>query len=140
MADDKNQQDPWLGEPASDAAGTARVTGHSPGLEQRLADNLVQELLAEQRRKRRWGIFFKSLAFIYLFALLFTLWPDQDAVEGVGVGKHTALIQIRGVIADDAEASADNIITGLQSAFKSSNTQAAAVRCRPAMSLMKSTG
>lgn len=83
--------------------------------------------ITEQRRARRWSIFFKFLFFAYLFALLFAAKPnwykfekDEDS-EGTG-NKHTAIIEIKGTIAADGEASADNIISGLRAAFKDKDT------------------
>ena len=82
---------------------------------------LEKTLLAgvqEQRRARRWGIFFKSLTFLYLLTLLFLFTPLMDvertATKGSG---YTALIDVQGVIADKEAASADNLITSLQAAF-----------------------
>jgi len=100
--------------------------GHQPpehptrqvaGWQRRVIDNFAYAALDEQRRARRWGIFFKLLAFAYLFALLLVYRPG--GIGGImAPGKHTALIDVRGVIADDAEASADNIVSGLRAAFE----------------------
>lgn len=81
----------------------------------------------EQRRARHWGIFFKLLLFIYLFALLFIAmgwWGKKDG----GPSKHTALVEVRGVIGPEGSASADNVMTGLQDAFKDKRTQGIIVR------------
>src|SRR5690554_8163383 len=43
------------------------------GRDWRLIEKLVMSLQAEQRRSRRWGIFFKFLTFGYLFVLLFLI-------------------------------------------------------------------
>jgi protease-4 len=43
-------------------------------------------------------------------------------------GKHTALVELRGVIAADSKASADNVTSGLQAAFKDGNTQGVILR------------
>ncbi|MDU7559565.1 MAG: S49 family peptidase, partial [Pseudomonas sp.] len=82
---------------------------------------LEKTLLAgvqEQRRARRWGIFFKSLTFLYLIAMLFLFTPlmdmERNATKGAG---YTALIDVQGVIADKEAASADNLITSLRAAF-----------------------
>jgi protease-4 len=76
----------------------------------------------EQRRARRWGIFFKVLGFGYLFLLLFLGLGWIGKTDMSLPGKHTALVELRGVIADDQEASADNVIRGLRQAFKDKNT------------------
>ena len=43
-------------------------------------------------------------------------------------GKHTALVQVNGVIANDSAASAEQITAGLQAAFKDSNTMGVVLR------------
>jgi len=94
-----------------------------------LLNRLAFANLNEQRRVRRWNIFFKLLIFIYLFVILISVNPNwynnlsnfsSDGVELTA--KHTALIEITGVIAADTEASADTIITGLRNAFEDENT------------------
>jgi protease-4 len=43
-------------------------------------------------------------------------------------GRHTALVQVNGVIANDSAASAEQITAGLQAAFKDSNTMGVVLR------------
>ncbi|MCO5787527.1 signal peptide peptidase SppA [Pseudomonas sp. G11-1] len=93
---------------------------------------LEKTLLAsvqEQRRSRRWGIFFKSLTFLYLIGALF-LFSPLGAIDGSSAtGKpHTALIEVRGAIADQQEASADNLVTSLRRAFKDEQTRGVVLR------------
>ncbi len=94
-----------------------------------LLEKTLQASLQEQRRSRRWGIFFKSLTFIYLLGMLLVFSPF-GGMEGAGTpGKqHTALIEVRGAIADQAEASADNLVTSLRRAFKDEKTQGVVLR------------
>ncbi len=95
--------------------------------EKELITKLTMGALTEQRRARRWGIFFKLFMVAYVLVFLLLLIPKTDGGIG-GTKKHTALIDVRGVIAADAEASADNIISGLRDAFK--NKHAAGVILR----------
>jgi protease-4 len=97
------------------------------GWERQAIEKLAQAALDEQRRGRRWGIFFKSLAFIYLFALLI-IGMGWMGKRDVSPGKHTALIEVNGVIAPNSNASADNISAGLQEAFKDKRTQGVILR------------
>ncbi|MBI4195448.1 MAG: S49 family peptidase [Betaproteobacteria bacterium] len=95
--------------------------------ERRTLEKVALAAIQEQRRARHWGIFFKLLLFIYLFALLFIGmgWlGKKDALPG----KHTALVELRGVIGPDGAASADNITTGLRDAFKDKRTQGVILR------------
>ena len=80
-------------------------------------------LQGEQRKSRRWGIFFKALTFIYLFGLLFLIgFPGEGKLEAHG-GPHTAVVEVKGVIASDKEASAEHINEGLRDAFEASGTK-----------------
>ena len=81
---------------------------------------LEKTLLAgiqEQRRARRWGILFKVLTFCYLIMVLFLFSPLIDMERSATSSAYTALIDVRGVIADKEAASADNLVTSLQAAF-----------------------
>ena len=93
---------------------------------------LEKTLLAgvqEQRRARRWGIFFKSLTFLYLFVALALFSPLLQLGGGAeGGDSHTAVINVRGMIADQEQASADNIVGALRAAFEDSGTRAVVLR------------
>lgn len=93
---------------------------------------LEKTLLAgvqEQRRARRWGIFFKSLTFLYLFVALALFSPLLQLGDGAeGGDSHTAVINVRGMIADQEQASADNIVGALRAAFEDSGTRAVVLR------------
>ncbi|MEM7400810.1 MAG: S49 family peptidase [Pseudomonadota bacterium] len=89
--------------------------------------NLAQAGLKEQRRARRWGIFFKLLGFAYVTLFLFSLIAPQLA--GLSpTSQHTALVELAGVIADGEEASADNVVSGLRAAFENDNSAAVILR------------
>ena len=95
----------------------------------KLLEKAVLAGVQEQRRSRRWGIFFKSLTFIYLFGALALFSPLLDRQKGgVGSGSHTALIEVRGMIADQENASADNLIGSLRAAFKDAGTRGVIMR------------
>ena len=82
--------------------------------------------LQEHRRSRRWGIFFKSLAFIYLFALLFM--ANDWFGAGSYSGPHTAIIDIKGEIGDGEAVNAEDTVASLQSAFENKNTKGIILR------------
>lgn len=94
--------------------------------ERGLIEKLATEALKEQRRARRWGIFWKLLTFAYItVVLVLTLdLPDGETHSG----KHTALVDIKGVIAPGSDASADKVAVALQAAFKDKNTQGVVLR------------
>lgn len=98
------------------------------GWEKQVLEKLMLSSVLEQRRARYWGIFFKSLAFIYLFILLFYGLGWIGGSDMSIAGKHTALVELRGVISPDSVSSADNINAGLQHAFKDEKTRGVILR------------
>jgi len=94
--------------------------------ERGLIEKLATEALKEQRRARLWGIFWKLLTFIYVTVVI-VLAVDWKGGDGKG-GKHTALVEISGVIAPGTDASAEKVATALQAAFKDKNTQGVVLR------------
>lgn len=95
----------------------------------KLLEKTLLASVQEHRRSRRWGIFFKSLTFIYLFVALAAFSPWMDFDKGASRGaSHTALIDIQGMIADKESASADNIVSALRSAFDDAKTRAVILR------------
>lgn len=92
------------------------MSDNQPSWEREVVTQLAEASLKEQRRARRWGIFFKILTFAYIGAILY-MYGDAS-ISNVHISeKHTALIELNGVIADDQKASADNIVTALRDAF-----------------------
>lgn len=102
---------------------------NDPAWERKLIEKLAMEALAEQKRSRRWGIFFKILGFAYLTVLIIALGDWGGASDTLGDGKkHTALVQLNGVIKPTGEASAEKITESLQAAFKDHGTQGVILR------------
>ncbi|MCV6611556.1 MAG: signal peptide peptidase SppA [Amphritea sp.] len=97
--------------------------------EWRLIERVVLGLQKEQRRARRWGIFFKLLTFGYLFIILGVfLFSSQFAPDVSEPAEHTAIVQVKGAIADGEEANADAIIHALRKAFKAETSKAVIMR------------
>lgn len=85
--------------------------------------------LTEQRRARRWNVFFKALFAAYFFVLIFMVYAPGSTKDSPLTNKeHTALIEIKGVISSESEANADTIITGLRAAFKEDKAKAVILR------------
>jgi protease-4 len=97
--------------------------------ERGVLEKLAMSAIQEQRRARHWSIFFKLLTLGFMFTVLFISmgWIGKNEAT-LGVGKHTALVEMQGVIAADSAASADNIIPSLQDAFKDKGTQGVILR------------
>ncbi len=95
--------------------------------QQGVINKLAFAAVNEQKRARRWGIFFKTLMFVYLAVILYLYTPDVD-ITAAGTGKHTALVELSGVIAADKEANADDVVAGLRDAFENKNTAGVILR------------
>ncbi len=98
------------------------------GWEQSLLERVVTDSLREQRRSRRWGIFFKLLTFAYLFVLVGALWQDKFIDRLTPTEKHTAVIDIKGVIAAGSQAGAQDVIEALDKAYEDKNTKGVILR------------
>jgi protease-4 len=109
-------------------AGSSDSSGSNDDWHRDLVNRLAFAAVNEQRRARRWSIFFKILLALYLLLILFlylpTDWSDLSKVSE----KHTALVNLKGVISDSTEASADKVITGLRNAFEDENTAGVILR------------
>ena len=118
--------DPWLAEGRAERGSPAG--GMEQGWERRTIEGLLRAALDEQRRARRWRIFFRLLSFGLIVAILFIARsPDWAATELKG-GRHTALIDIHGVIAADQAANARDIIEGLRKAYRDRRTAGIVLR------------
>jgi protease-4 len=103
-------------------------TGESPAnWERQTLEKVALAAITEQRIARRWGILFKLLLFIYLFALLF-IGMGWYVKRDPSPGRHTALVELNGIISSSTPASADNVMAGLQDAFKDKRTQGVILR------------
>lgn len=96
--------------------------------ERKLVSDLLSAAVTEQRRARRWGIFFKSLLAVYLVTLLVLSQSNGQLPTSLSGAGHTALIDIEGVVGSDPEASADNVVTGLREAFEDAKTKGVILR------------
>lgn len=98
-----------------------------PGWERTLLERLAFAALTEQRRARRWSIFFKLFFAVYLLFLLFVLIGPNMGGRALA-SRYTAVVDLDGTIANDALASAENVIAGLRSAFEDTGTAGVIVR------------
>ena len=96
--------------------------------ERGVIERLATEGLREMRRARRWGIFFKLSALVLLFTtLVLVVGSISENTRGC-LDKCTALVEMRGELDADGPLSAENVVAGLQAAFKSKGTQGVVLR------------
>ena len=103
------------------------MSDNNASWEREVVTQLAESSLREQRRARRWSIFFKVLTFAYIGAILF-MFGDASMTKVNINEKHTALVELSGVIADKEEASADNVVTALRDAFDNKNSAGVILR------------
>ncbi len=103
--------------------------------ERDVLEKLALSAVQEQRRARRWGIFFKLMTFLYLFIVLVIALGGADMLDdkfnhkgGSDSTLHTALVDMQGVISAGSPAGADTLIPSLQKAFKDKNTKGVVLR------------
>ena len=91
-------------------------------------EKFAREYLHDRRTDRRWRRFFR-LAWLGVFVLLaWSLLENQRGHNNAPNGPHTALVELRGEISSESEASAENMITGLKAAFEDTGAQAVVIR------------
>lgn len=96
--------------------------------ERQTLEKVALAAITEQRRARKWSIFFKIAGLIYLFLLLFLAMGLMDRSELPTAKEHTAMVSLDGVIAPGGQASAERIIEGLQAAFKAKHVKGVILR------------
>nr|WP_234413873.1 S49 family peptidase [Ideonella sp. A 288] len=97
-----------------------------PAVEQTL-ERLAHELLQDRRSDRRWRVFFR-LAWLGLVAMIVWVLFSQRGHTSAPQGPHTALVEVKGEIAADTEASAEQLIAGLKNAFEDVGAKGVVIR------------
>jgi protease-4 len=96
--------------------------------EKEIVEKLAFAAITEQRRNRRWKIFFLFLFFIYLFVFPILMSGNFELPDIQKGEKHTALVDLDGVITADTRSSADNVVTALRDAFEDDDTAGVILR------------
>ena len=99
------------------------MSEQTPGWERKLLETLATDALKEQRRRRRWGVFFKFVGVAYFGAFLWAVWSGRNPDGAIDGSAHTAVIEIQGIISTNSQASAERINTALRQAFKNRGTK-----------------
>ncbi|MCF6765999.1 S49 family peptidase [Thiotrichales bacterium 19S3-7] len=98
-------------------------------LERQILETLVLQTLKEQKRKRRWGIFFKFIIVILLIILIVGIfWPNHYNPKSDPNKPHIAYVSVDGIIMEGLNANANDIIDGLENAFEDKNSKAVVIQ------------
>jgi protease-4 len=112
--------------PVSAAAPSVHISADLSRLEHVLA-KVTGELIRDRRNERRWRLFGRLAWFGLAVAIVWGLVAQRGHVAAPS-GPHTALIEVRGEIAEDTEANAENIVSALRSAFDEKNAKGVVLR------------
>ncbi len=114
-------------EPGAGSASAPVAPVLPPALEDSLL-RLAGQFVHERRIDRRWRLFFRlGWLVVSLFALWIVFSPRWHG-GSAAAGPHTALVEVRGEIAAETEASAEHLLEGLRNAFEAAGAQAVVLR------------
>jgi len=97
-----------------------------PGYEVAL-EQVARAMLNERRNEQRWRIFFRLAWLGIVLAVLWASFVSRKSVNAPN-GPHTALIEVRGEISAESEASAESLVAALRNAFEDKSAQAIVLR------------
>ncbi len=113
--------------PAGAAPVPAAVSATARPAYEAALEQVAFSLLRERRNEQRWRVFFRLAWLGIVLAVLWAVFVARNHVNAPS-GPHTALIEVRGEIAADSEASAEGMVAAIKSAFEDSGAQAVVLR------------
>ena len=91
--------------------------------EQKVIEKIASNSLVEQRRARRWGIFFKLITLLYVGIIIYGFTAISESPIASNE-KITALVKLDGVIGSNLDINAQDVINGLKQAYAHQGTEA----------------
>ncbi|MFN3738264.1 S49 family peptidase [Hydrogenophaga sp.] len=110
-------------EPSGPSTPVAQTSLAAPQWERETIEKLLFASLREQQAARRWRVFSRLIWLAIFGGILWLIYMGQTATTTTS-SPHTAVIDIKGEIADGAEASAEYVVGSLKTAFEDSGAQA----------------
>ena len=117
----------WPPKPQNESQQISPQAQQPTGNEWKLLEKAVLASVEEQRRARRWGIFFKFLTFAYIFLLLVIMGKgcSTTTTNPSAASPHIAVVDIVGTIASDKQSvNSNDTIKSLKKAYENSNSKA----------------
>jgi protease-4 len=111
---------------AAASAAAARKATATGGIESAL-ERVATELLRQQGAERRWRVFFRLSWLGLALAVVWMAFASQST-PSAPTTPHTALVEVRGEIAAETEASAEQLVGALKSAFEDQSAMAVVLR------------
>jgi protease-4 len=109
-------------DPQLPSEADAKNATHQTNWERQLLSELVQSNLKEQQAARRWKM---GLRLGWLLLWVVVMWQvlSHNQTASSITSPHTALVNIKGEIADGSDASADNIVASMRAALEDTGSQ-----------------
>jgi protease-4 len=92
-----------------------------------VVEQFARDYLKDRRTERRWRVFFRLAWLLLLVVIAWALFSARNHGAAPN-SRHTALVEVRGEIAADTEASAELLVSALKSAFEDSGSEAVVLR------------
>ena len=97
--------------------------------EKKFIYHVAHSYVREQRRRYRWGLFFKFIIIFYISSLSLLAYFDPGNESFVDTEKsHVGLVKLTGEISAESRASADKMMTSLKDAFENEYSKAIILR------------
>ncbi|OTG73289.1 signal peptide peptidase SppA [Acinetobacter sp. ANC 4169] len=118
----------WPPKPENEIQNTQHNSQNISGKEWHILEKAVLASVEEQRRARRWGIFFKFLTFAYILFILVLLAKScstSTADPTATTSSHIAVVDIIGTIAADKQSvNSTDTVKALKKAFENKQSKA----------------
>lgn len=112
---------------AAATSGPTTQAAPTTGRLDSVVEQFARDYLKDRRSERRWRLLFRALWMLFFLLILWSAMAARKATT-LPNGPHTALIEVRGEIASDTEASAERIVSALKSAFEEPMAKAVVLR------------
>jgi protease-4 len=125
-----NDHEPSFGDAPSPApSSSAPIVAAAPprGKWDDVVESFARDYLKDRRSERRWRVFFRLAWLLFFATLLWWVLGTRNHANAPS-GPHTALVEVRGEISEDSEASAEVLVAALKSAFEDEGSKAVVIR------------
>lgn len=96
--------------------------------EKQTIQRILLEHIQEQRRARRWNIFFKLMMLVILGFIFYYVFHKEHPQPVITAQDHTAIVDVSGEISSEDNASAENIRKALRDAFDNKHAKGVVLR------------
>lgn len=91
-------------------------------------NQIVLDYMKEKKSRRRWRIVFRIVIGLLILFMLSQLFYANYKEQKKLLKPHVGVIDLKGTIADEEEGGADNLVKGLDKAYKSKGLRAVVIR------------